>query len=295
MTFAVRQFLEKPSLSLLRDEKFVLRLESEMLFPGYTSSKPHPEYMLYLALGAGPAPMPSEFPPPLQRNMPAPPSMGGYTRRLREIDPEPILPYPPNICLKPNSKEVLRHRVALDSALAKVTQKQIYSAHRNRVIDGHLSAMFLDMLRLLHNSELKTKAGVQARPSINIVAFVLQEHNLGRPRLKRGRPSAGSDEYPTLDEQRLKVLWRERRSQSSLWAAFRAASSSKWDTPIAPKNLLCSCDAAEFIRLSAQYEVARVSLQEVRSSVSQDAFGPEEAFEDLRAVLHKHVPEYRVT
>lgn len=313
----VARFFREQHISLLLDPTFVLKLESEMLFPESHKEGLALDYATFLGLKAGPEtlpppPAPIASGPPLRGRA----SMGGKPSPVvpsldldslywpdtdlnwrgdlgQESNLVSLPPKPRRIHVDLQTVNMLRpFRVAMD--LSRSMGGYVADSVRHRTADGLISAICLDMFRLLAGKTFSTKKGRVAEPSLGLVAFVCQRHNLGRPKPGRGRPSKDSDTYPNLVEKNVKEIWRQYEECSALWAAYRALSPDPFYAPPSG-HLLARLDADQFLGLALAFEQERQALRRDRwSHTPPSALGREAAFSELRGALDQHVPTYFV-
>lgn len=293
MTSAVEDFFRKPSSSLFRNTDFVLQLESEMLYPTWSENQPTVEYMTYVAKAVGEAPVPQTA--VIARPAVTFGAMGGYGRKLdpRESDSFDSHSWSDSIELNLlDNKVLLKHRIGIEDRTSLLPSGKIESEVRNRAIDGQVSGICLDMFRLLEGTELTTKKGRLVTPSINVVAHVCENYNFSRSRAKQGRSKAAPGQYPTLDEVRVKKIWRAYSKTSALWAAYRAGSKHQWND-ISSTHLLAELHLDDFIERSRAFEAERTRIARKSSPLNRpEPIGPTAAFNELRALLAQHVPTY---
>jgi hypothetical protein len=316
----VAQFFRDQDVSLLLDPRFVLQLESEMLFPEWPKDGMAVDYATFLGLKAGRETLPAPLVPvaPIQA-LRGRASMGGKpspTKPSLELDvnslhwpndtsrgwsswdqasdlvsPPPQRPQPIHVDLK--EVNVLRpFRVAID--LSRSIEGDITKSVRHRTADGVVSAVCLDMFRLLSGKTFRTMKGRPARPSMGAVAFVCANYDLGRSTRGKGHPGKGVDVYPKLVEGKVTKVWHRYGECSALWAAYRALSPNDFFAP-PTGHLLSSLDAGEFLDLALLFEQERERQALQRSKWAQtppSALGPDAAFSELRKALERLTPSY---
>jgi hypothetical protein len=162
---------------------------------------------------------------------------------------------------------------------------------RDRIIEGYIAATGLDMRRLLLGLSLKTQKGRSVQSSKNIAAYVCERHNLGRTKRKPGRPEGEKSEYGALNKDVVKDIFRDYGICTALWAAYRALTPHPFDS-IPKTHLLYGLDANEFFRLFMAYEEERRAFESPRARQTLIALGPQDQYDELRALLEKHAPTY---
>lgn len=298
MTSAVEEFFCKPSRELLRNTDFVLRLESEMLYPEWGGIQPTVQYMTYVAKGAGEAPVPQST--MLQRPAVTFGAMGNYGRQLSPRNSDSSVDSDAGPRLSEihieldllNNEALLKHRIGIEARTSLLPSGKLDTEVRNRAIDGQVSAICLDMFRLLEGAALTTQKGRLATPSVNVVAHICEKYNFSRSRAKQGRSKVTTGQYPTLDTVRAKRIWRDYGKTAALWAAYKAGSEHQWND-ISSKHLLAGLHLDEFIERSRAFEDERTRITRKRSPLTKpEPIGPTAAFDELKALLAQHVPTY---
>lgn len=299
MTSAIEHFFRYPSRELLNNTDFVLQLESEMLYPKWSGIHPTVQYMTYVAIGAGEAPVPQTT--VIQRPSPTFGAMGSYMRQLSapegdssNTDARGRLSEGSIELHLLDHEALLKHRIGIEALTSLLPSGMLNTEVRNRAIDGQVSAICLDMFRLLEGATLMTQKGRLATASVNVVAHVCEKYNFSRSRAKRGRSEVATAQYPTLDNVRAKRIWREYAKTAALWAAYRAGSERQWDD-ISSKHLLAGLKVDEFIERSRAFEDERTRIRCRSSPLNKpESIGPPAAFDELKALLAQHVPTYSV-
>lgn len=311
-------FYEKSPIRL-RDPHFVLTLESQMLFPEFKEDGITPSYAISLALHAGAYldPLEAHFVDDSPSRWEASNYGPGELRRPQyfpnrspfESRVDNLLFFPRHLNWESyeSSKQLQIGKFDIDLqkietlrpyriAIGQSESSRIASRDKIRLgaWAGYISAIYLDMRRLLAGGTFKTKTGRTAGPSKNIVEFVLGQYNLGRKRRRSGRPEEENDEYPNINEQLINKIWGEYEENAALWAAYRALSPHALDA-VPQKHLLQGFDADEFFRLFMAYESERRALDSDEAVQPNLAIGPQSHYDELRRVLDEHVPTYGVS
>lgn len=199
-------------------------------------------------------------------------------------------------------KEMLRDRAILIGNLSSPPFDPEPSTQKAS-LEGQLAGLCLVLANALSCMDLATAKGQSARPSLNIVAFTIEQYYRRDYGARRGRPRARELRLPANDAQQVKEIWRKFRSVAPLWAAyFRACTGLKiW--PLNSNFLAEMCwdrfseDAVGYEQVRRNFFAGRLVEEHpahrlFAASLDPRQLGPEAQYwVDL---LHESVPKYTV-
>lgn len=198
--------------------------------------------------------------------------------------------------------DMLRDRRLLIENLISPPSDPQSSVHQSS-LGGQVAGLCLVLANALSGMNLATAKGKTARPSLNIIAFVIEQYYRRNYGGKRGRPRAKALRLPASDAQQVKETWRKFRSVAALWATVVRTNEGSRITPLS-SNFLAETCWDQFFNVAGGYELARQNFfvdrrpddhparARANASLEQHSLNPEAQF--WMDLLREFVPKYSV-